>query len=194
VCARAKDLHDPRAVLIRLSYLVAPTFQALVEILLLSGGTPGADFRGACDAVIEHRKLACTRTSANGYLIINVGLTVCVCHVSSVADLAHAWGREKGFHHHMSALMCERRGDLERKVRSDRGRDRSSVEPNKRGLDESAAPPSCALTANPSTGASGRPSKRPHRSDGASPSEVTGMVPGVDLDLLGTATGNGAVL
>jgi hypothetical protein len=56
--------------------------QALVEILLLSGGTPYANFK----------------------------------------DLAHAWGREKGFHHLLATSVCERRGEVERKKRSDAGR------------------------------------------------------------------------
>jgi hypothetical protein len=46
-----------------------------VEILLLSGGTPYANFR----------------------------------------DLAHAWGRDKGFHHQIVANVCERRGEVDRK-------------------------------------------------------------------------------
>ena len=54
---------------------------ALVEILLLSGGTPYANFK----------------------------------------DLAHAWGREKGFHHVLSANVCQRRGEVTRKRRSDAG-------------------------------------------------------------------------
>ena len=56
--------------------------KALVEILLLSGGTPYANFR----------------------------------------DLSHAWGREKGFHHLLASSVCERRGEVERKKRSDAGR------------------------------------------------------------------------
>jgi hypothetical protein len=55
---------------------------SLVEILLLSGGTPYANFK----------------------------------------DLAHAWGREKGFHHVLANSICERRGEVERKRRSDAGR------------------------------------------------------------------------
>jgi len=58
------------------------SLQALVEILLLSGGTPFANFR----------------------------------------DLAHAWGREKGFHLLLATSVCERRGEVERKKRSDAGR------------------------------------------------------------------------
>jgi hypothetical protein len=50
-------------------------WKALVEILLLSGGTPYANFR----------------------------------------DLAHAWGRDKGFHHQIVNNVCERRGEVERK-------------------------------------------------------------------------------
>jgi hypothetical protein len=58
------------------------SLQALVEILLLSGGTPYANFK----------------------------------------DLAHAWGREKGFHHILANAICERRGAVERKRRSDAGK------------------------------------------------------------------------
>jgi hypothetical protein len=60
----------------------------LVEILLLSGGTPYANF--------EH--------------------------------LAHAWGREKGFHSALANSICERRGIVDRKKRSDTGRSRSGQE------------------------------------------------------------------
>jgi hypothetical protein len=59
---------------------------ALVEILLLSGGTPYANFK----------------------------------------DLAHAWGREKGFHHVLSANVCQRRGEVTRKRRSDAGGNNSN--------------------------------------------------------------------
>lgn len=55
---------------------------ALIEIMLLSGGTPYANFR----------------------------------------ELAHAWGREKGFHHVLANSVCERRGEVERKKRSDCGK------------------------------------------------------------------------
>jgi len=55
---------------------------ALVEILLLSGGTPYANFK----------------------------------------ELAHAWGREKGFHNVLASSVCERRGEVERKRRSDAGK------------------------------------------------------------------------
>mmetsp|Transcript_12852 Transcript_12852/g.35241 ORF Transcript_12852/g.35241 Transcript_12852/m.35241 type:complete len:175 (+) Transcript_12852:467-991(+) len=55
---------------------------ALVEILLLSGGTPYANFR----------------------------------------DLAHAWGRDKGFHQIIVNNVCERRGEVERKRRCDAGK------------------------------------------------------------------------
>lgn len=53
-----------------------------MEILLLSGGTPYANFR----------------------------------------DLAHAWGRERSFHTTLAMSVFERRGDLERKRRSDAGK------------------------------------------------------------------------
>jgi hypothetical protein len=36
--------------------------------------------------------------------------------------LAHAWGRERGFHNLLANSICERRGDIERKRRSDAGR------------------------------------------------------------------------
>jgi hypothetical protein len=37
-------------------------------------------------------------------------------------DLAYAWGREKGFHHLLATSVCERRGEVVRKKRSDAGR------------------------------------------------------------------------
>ena len=40
----------------------------------------------------------------------------------SYKDLAHGWGREKGFHTILINQICERRGEMERKKRSDRGR------------------------------------------------------------------------
>mmetsp|Transcript_18752 Transcript_18752/g.45265 ORF Transcript_18752/g.45265 Transcript_18752/m.45265 type:complete len:526 (+) Transcript_18752:147-1724(+) len=61
---------------------------ALVEILLLSGGTPHANFK----------------------------------------DLAHAWGREKGFHTIITNNVCHRKGEVERKRRSDVGRVLSTSE------------------------------------------------------------------
>ena len=59
---------------------------SLVETMLLSGGTPKANFR----------------------------------------DLAHAWGRERGFHKALCLAVCARRGTVERKKRSDRGKSRSN--------------------------------------------------------------------
>ena len=41
---------------------------------------------------------------------------------ASFRDLAHAWGRDKGFHHALASSVCERRGDIERKRRSDAGK------------------------------------------------------------------------
>jgi hypothetical protein len=41
-------------------------------------------------------------------------------------DLAHAWGREKGFHHVLAGNVCDRRGEVERKRRSDAGKTLSS--------------------------------------------------------------------
>ena len=58
---------------------------ALVEIMLLSGGTPHANFK----------------------------------------DLAHAWGRERGFHQVLAASVCTRRGEVQRKKRSDAGNKKS---------------------------------------------------------------------
>lgn len=43
-------------------------------------------------------------------------------------DLAHAWGREKGFHHLLATSVCERRGEVERKRRSDAGRTLTEAE------------------------------------------------------------------
>ena len=54
----------------------------LVQILLLSGGTPHANFD----------------------------------------DLAHAWGRDRGFHKLIITNVCERRGEVERKHRRDLAR------------------------------------------------------------------------
>ena len=68
--------------------IICHSFQALVEILLLSGGTPGANFK----------------------------------------ELAHAWGREKGFHHVLTDNVCKRRGEVERKRRSDIGKTLSEAE------------------------------------------------------------------
>jgi uncharacterized membrane protein len=53
-----------------------------VEILLLSGGTPYANFK----------------------------------------NLSHAWGRERNFHQTLVNAVCERRGEVERKRRSDAGK------------------------------------------------------------------------
>lgn len=41
---------------------------------------------------------------------------------ASHRDLAHAWGREKGFHNVLVSQVCERRGEIVRKKRSDKGR------------------------------------------------------------------------
>ena len=59
-----------------------------MEILLLSGGTPHANFK----------------------------------------ELAYAWGREKGFHHVLANSVCERRGEVERKKRSDAGKSMTDEE------------------------------------------------------------------
>jgi len=37
-----------------------------------------------------------------------------------LTDLAHAWGREEGFHTTLANNVCERRGEIERKRRSAR--------------------------------------------------------------------------
>lgn len=81
-----------------------------MEILLLSGGTPYANFK----------------------------------------DLAHAWGREKGFHHVLANNVCERRGEVERKRRSDAGKtvDEELSSKIRRGHDdeENMGPPRSMLT------------------------------------------------
>lgn len=41
---------------------------------------------------------------------------------ASFRDLAHAWGREKGFHIVLASNIFDRRGETERKRRSDAGR------------------------------------------------------------------------
>ena len=76
----------------------------LVEILLLSGGTPYANFR----------------------------------------DLAHAWGREKNFHTTLAISVFERRGDLERKRRSDAGKPRAKR--NKQQQDTTTSTAASATT------------------------------------------------
>lgn len=43
-------------------------------------------------------------------------------------ELAFAWGREKGFHHVLANAVCERRGEVERKKRSDAGRSMTEEE------------------------------------------------------------------
>ncbi len=43
-------------------------------------------------------------------------------HQRTTKDLAHAWGRERGFHTQLVHQMCARRGDLSRKRRSDVGK------------------------------------------------------------------------
>lgn len=55
--------------------------QAVVEILLLSGGCPYANFK----------------------------------------DLAYAWGRERNFHQAVISTVFDRRGEIQRKKRSDTG-------------------------------------------------------------------------
>mmetsp|Transcript_24165 Transcript_24165/g.49862 ORF Transcript_24165/g.49862 Transcript_24165/m.49862 type:complete len:287 (-) Transcript_24165:140-1000(-) len=44
---------------------------------------------------------------------------------ASHRDLAHAWGREKGFHNVLVSQVCDRRGEIARKKRSDSGRQMS---------------------------------------------------------------------
>ena len=65
--------------------------QALVEVLLISGGVPSANFK----------------------------------------DLAHAWGREKGFHTVLVNAICERRGEVDRKRRTDAGILKQNAAPKK---------------------------------------------------------------
>ena len=42
-------------------------------------------------------------------------------------DLSHAWGREKGFHTVLVNAICERRGEVDRKRRTDAGSLKSST-------------------------------------------------------------------
>ncbi len=37
-------------------------------------------------------------------------------------DLAYAWGRERNFHLVLTGTVCERRGEIQRKKRSDTGK------------------------------------------------------------------------
>ncbi|KAG7370174.1 hypothetical protein IV203_027920 [Nitzschia inconspicua] len=85
---------------------------ALVEILLLSGGTPNANFK----------------------------------------DLAHAWGREKGFHQVLASSVCERRGEVERKRRSDAGKILSASERENFRKKTKNAKESSAQETTPTTG------------------------------------------
>jgi len=41
---------------------------------------------------------------------------------NATQELAHAWAREKGFHVSLANQICERKGEMERKKRSDIGR------------------------------------------------------------------------
>ena len=52
--------------------------------------------------------------------------------MANFKDLAHGWGREKGFHTVLSSSICERRGEVERKRRSDQGQ--SKTEDQKRNF------------------------------------------------------------
>lgn len=57
-------------------------------------------------------------------------------------DLAHAWGRDKGFHNQIVSNVCERRGEVERKRR---GEGSSNGAASKRGrpdvVDQGGVPP-----------------------------------------------------
>lgn len=79
---------------------------ALVEILLLSGGTPHANFK----------------------------------------DLAHAWGRERNFHQVLSSSVCTRRGEVDRKRRSDAGKKNAAAAP---ATNSPAPPPPPAASSLP---------------------------------------------
>jgi hypothetical protein len=49
-------------------------------------------------------------------------------YITTFLDLAHAWGRDKGFHTVLINSICERRGEVERKRRSDAGKTLSEQE------------------------------------------------------------------
>jgi uncharacterized membrane protein len=55
-------------------------------------------------------------------LITHTTATLCVYKTGT------AWGREKGFHHILASAICERRGAVERKRRSDAGKRLSAEE------------------------------------------------------------------
>lgn len=40
---------------------------------------------------------------------------------ANFSDLAHAWGRDRGFHHVLVSTVFSRRGEVDRKRRSDAG-------------------------------------------------------------------------
>jgi hypothetical protein len=48
-------------------------------------------------------------------------LRLLICCASNLIS-SHAWGREKGFHTVLANSVCERRGEVERKRRSDAGK------------------------------------------------------------------------
>jgi hypothetical protein len=48
-------------------------------------------------------------------------LRLLICCASNLIS-SHAWGREKGFHTVLANSVCERRGEVERKRRSDSGK------------------------------------------------------------------------
>ena len=111
--------------------------QALVEILLLSGGTPYANFKGTHTSQIRQSLCDCWSTIYSQYAAL----------VFKRTDLAHAWGREKGFHTTLVGSICERRGEVERKKRSDIGKTLNDEQKasfrkklrQKRGLEDDAA-------------------------------------------------------
>ena len=72
--------------------IVISYFQCLIETMLLSGGTPYANFR----------------------------------------DLAHAWGRDRGFHNSLTSIVCERRGEVDRKKRTELGKRKAREEAESR--------------------------------------------------------------
>lgn len=90
--------------------------QALVEILLLSGVTPNAVFRGAFPSVAGVNAL-----SALAPYLTFVPPLPHTLKTQTRTDLAHAWGREKNFHLVLVNTVCSRRGEVERKKRSNAG-------------------------------------------------------------------------
>jgi len=99
-------------------------------VLYRISGPPYAN--GLC-FVSSHPHSACSFFSLKMLLRTSSSLLVVMFEIMLMAgipyashrDLAHAWGREKGFHNVLVSQVCDRRGEIARKKRSDSGRQMS---------------------------------------------------------------------